>query len=395
MVRSRVRTVRDEMGRCVPAQADLAFQSRPRLKCAGGSRIHDLSRMQRPNICATISAGMWGNAMQNCRIPALGLFACLTFSGCSSVPDFQSVGFGYKDGYKETAANLVTPADIAQHIQCELHEIYESPPFPNNQAKQNWQSALDNYLITAALSLQVSDNAGFSPSLTFIAPYSTPMTNFSFGINGQVGSTRQRIFTETISFAYSDLRKLAPADWASHCGDREPKDGFHINGIDFLGNLGLGEIASMGLAAQNVAEIVFPQSTAPTGYTLDASLPAFASTIQFTLTKGAGIGPTWTLTTFKGPTGSGGGGGGGAGGGSGAGGGAGGGGGGAGGAPSGLLNYGRTDNHNVIVTFTPIQAPKGGRGLYVFTPTDARAAAAARAQDMILDLRLQQLQGLL
>ena len=101
----------------------------------------------------------------------------------------------------------------------------------------------------------------------------------------------------------------------------------------------------------------------------------FGSSLQFTLTKSLGLGPTWTFAQFKGPTGSGGGGSGGAGG-------AGGSGSSSGsGGQNQLLNFGRTDTHQLWIAF----APSASGNLQTAAAIKSQIKAIAQALKKVTD----------
>jgi hypothetical protein len=145
------------------------------------------------------------------------------------------------------------------------------------------------------------------------------------------------------------------------------RSGFQIGNKTLYGTLGLAKIIDMGLSVEGISGIGFPPLPGPTN---TQTHPSFSSTVQFTLTRGFGAGPTWTFANFKGPSGTAGGGGSGS------------------SAPAGLLSYGRTDTHNFIISFVPISA----KGRFLTNESEASATANAASQALILDQRLQQLQ---
>jgi hypothetical protein len=281
--------------------------------------------------------------------PLLFLLASHCLTACSSNPDFQRASL------TEGAASLVEPSDVVALIRCELQQEYSL----------NRQSAkvLDTYLVTAALSLRVDDNEGLNPSLSFIDPYRISGTSLAFGINGQLGGTRQRIFTENVAFKMTEIKSPA-------CEPAPEKNGFRIGDKTLYGTLGIAQIIDMGLSVEKIPGVSFPAASAASAA---PNHPTFGSTVQFTLTRGVGAGPTWTFAGFKGPSGTTGGGGNGS------------------SAPQGLISYGRTDNHNFVISFASTEPKKLTAP---FTASDAAAAAAANAasQALILDQRLQELQ---
>jgi len=260
--------------------------------------------------------------------------AATVLVGCTSIPRFHG---------SDSAKDAPTVAELVTHIQCEIWNIV------TEGGKSDWHTnalATHQYVAFANLTVDVTNFEGTSPSLSFIAPYQTPMTNLTKSVSGQWTGTQHRSINQTFS-----LNIQAPNEAYAHEHCLSPgKDGARLHG-----DLGLAAIIKAGLAHVEQPEFVFkrPGSTDPTK--LSSTAPVFGSTIDFTIVYGIGnIGPTWTLTHFKGP-------GGGSGSGS-----------GSGGSSQGLLTLTRTEKDTLVISFAPA-CPDGG------CPQKDNTAAAAPA----------------
>jgi hypothetical protein len=128
----------------------------------------------------------------------------------------------------------------------------------------------------ADLYLQVDDNVGLSPSLTYIAPLVEAGTQWTIGASGNLKRSRQRVYNESLRL---NLAKL---------------DGRTCNKVvvdyDLTGDLGIEETL-----------IIASQSFDPKEDRVQfADKEAVGQTLQFVITKNIAGGPTWTLTHFVG-----------------------------------------------------------------------------------------------
>ena len=260
-------------------------------------------------------------------------------SGCAGVPNFYGSTFN-KPAKKDTAGHYDSGPkvnDIAKHISCELAASIKAS---NHAAMRD-----DNYFIKVFLTLEVDDSLDVTPSLGLIDPFTKAMTNVTTTAAGDLGGARQRIFTATYSL---ESAKLADPAWCTGV-DIVSRKTYRLNG-----NLGFDEVVDDGL---DITKDGYDLTTDP-GYAglhivttgNDQSAPSFGSTIKFTITRQlSGLGPLWTLTRFKGPSGM-----------------------------SGLLNGKRPDIDSVILTFSP-QLSKAGKAAK--NQNDAAQASAASARD--------------
>ena len=255
---------------------------------------------------------------------------------CSSVPSF--------DHPLGSTAAPPTVADLVTHIQCEIWDVMAGEGGFAHASLSELSSR--KYIAYATLTVDVTNLEGTAPSLSFISPFAAPMTNLTSSIGGQYSATQHRNMTETFTIDVSKFDETAPAKCHAHSGA----------GKGLRGNLGLESVIATGLKHVTDDEFIFKKPTSETKPSFNAIVaPVFGSTVDFTIVYGiSNVGPTWTLTKFKGP----GGGSGGAGGG-GATQGASGSGGGGGGGSSGLLTLTRTERDTLVISFAP-QCPDDG-----------------------------------
>jgi hypothetical protein len=182
-------------------------------------------------------------------VSAIVVLSLVLFSGCSNVPDLAT-----------TPAEGPTIYTIVNHINCELAFVVNASPYgPVNPANRRvfeyaeksgdpniWKKLqlLKHYHFVASvlLTLDVSNNAGVAPSLTFIDPLTAAFSR-TFSVGGSVTGTQER----NKSFSYSvDLANVERG-----CDLRKPPPT-----IGIAGELGLADIVIEGLnglgASQNV-----------------------------------------------------------------------------------------------------------------------------------------------
>ena len=162
-------------------------------------------------------------------------------SGCAGVPELD-------------IPSPVTVADIIDRIQCEAYQAADRNP---RYRTERWAGAADLYLT-------VDDNAGFTPSLTYIEPLATAGTSWAIGVSGTVRRARQRVYNESITFEMATLSKRS-------CNKVIQQQ------YDLTGDLGIVEtldIASVSFDQQDKVKFAEKQ--------------AVGQTLQFVLTKNIG-----------------------------------------------------------------------------------------------------------
>ena len=152
--------------------------------------------------------------------------------------------------------------------------------------------------------MDVTDNQGVNPALSYIDPFTTMGTNFTASLNAQVSGQQHRNIN--VSFTMLFGKNLVTDEAAKKCNPSNSRLGLR-------GDLGISEIIATGLRYttgypyQNeypykllvigVSTLLAPADPLTGGAAL---APSFGSTVDFTLIYGAGGGPNWTLTHFVG-----------------------------------------------------------------------------------------------
>ncbi len=233
-----------------------------------------------------------------------------------------------------------------------------------------------DYVAAAQFTLDVIGSSAANPSVNFIHPYLTPMTNVTLAVSGQLSDTAHRyvnIYTSVdfarLSPSYkvgSEIReeldtKLARRPSILPCDNTNfgPE-------TQLAGEIGLKETLASGIIMHAMNDVALFQASAPTTGSPLSSLPnevgsvtgQIAAQIDFTVVAGLGGGPNWTLIHFKGPSAGGGGSGSGnsnSGGGSSSSG---------GGGSQSLLNFNRQAKDTLIITFVPVCVREKYTGYY-------------------------------
>lgn len=206
--------------------------------------------------------------------------ACL-LTGCSTLPSFEA------SNPTQTVAPRVS--DLMRHIQCEIVEAVKAHPVGAAQ-----------YVANIDLTLEVTNNQGFNPSLSYIHPYATAGDSFTAALSAQYAKQPHRMMTLALSMLVNSE--------AVHLTGCEKEIAEEKSGGDIQGSLGIDEILASGMSfgdkdttpidlpvlgvSESKAGLEVPDGT--------SAIPTFGSTVDFTLIYGAGGGPNWTLTHFNG-----------------------------------------------------------------------------------------------
>jgi hypothetical protein len=184
-----------------------------------------------------------------------GLLAvsAIALSGCAGVPEFD-------------IQSPVTVAHILDRIQCEAHAAAKDYPIFR---EEKWVGVAD-------LFLQVDDNAGVTPTLSYVEPLVAAGTKWTLGVAGNLKRSRQRVYNETVTFDFLKLNgKMCAKPLVPY---------------DLTGDLGIAE--TLKIAAESIDRkedaVAF------------AAKEAVGQTVQFVLTRNVSGGPGWTLTHFVG-----------------------------------------------------------------------------------------------
>jgi hypothetical protein len=380
-------------------------------------------------------------------------------NGCTTVPDLSGLGAADDIGSSVTIGDVVEHVRCEIYVAALNNPYLQHALYLQNNNLSGDETYKDDkgndidydYYVGVMLNLVVNDNGTLAPSFNFINPIGVvPKTNgtqnYTTALALQMGATRQRTYTETLIYDVNAMFSPDNSGAISHCGPTDPKTGklaldpntkkwvaenipdvpIHVNGLNLVGDLGIENMAENAYESIPTQDqysdnaMVLPTATTTSYWTPSGQTPLvltkwhcqslpptntclqppiFASTVQFTFSRSLGAGPNWSVTTFKGPTASGGGGGGSSGSGSGASGGSGGGGNTAGGSANGLLSAGRTDTHQLYIAFVPIEIPvpnahyvlsiEGLKNETTVGRTTAQSKAQAVTQGVINSMILQ------
>lgn len=169
-----------------------------------------------------------------------------------------------------------TVLDIVARIRCELADLVRTGSGFDDHRRR---LIAGNYHVAVAISLLVAETGELAPTLNFPVP-----PQFSFNVGARLARTRDQNYLQNLYFSMVDIDNLVKtAPETLSC----PRD----NG-DLSGDLGIRQTAMMALQA-------------PGGYTapLIAGIPGeFGGYVSFVLVRNVNaVGPTWTLTHFRGP----------------------------------------------------------------------------------------------
>jgi hypothetical protein len=153
----------------------------------------------------------------------------------------------------------------------------------NNPHSFNSEFLLNNdYDLAVALSLDVNNSGGASPSLSYVNPL-TSATSFAFGGSGTLSEGREHNFTENIQLS---SRKIF-LDW------KQNNDYFQcpVAETNLAGTLGISDFVALAARTPDLNQTLTP-----------AEGSVFGGSIQFLVTKQvSSLGPAWTLVHFIGP----------------------------------------------------------------------------------------------
>jgi hypothetical protein len=198
----------------------------------------------------------------------------LILLGCSNVGRFD---------VPKDPTGVPTVNSIIQQIRCELSDLAD-PKYSHNETLQK-----GNFMVAIQLSLTVNDDGSLAPSFTY--------TNglFSFNAGAKFEAAREQNFTEKLIYsmkAIQDEVKRAKIVSAKLHKDINPFACPTVVDTNLAGDLGLRESVQMALTSPDLN----------LGTKLTGTDGAFGGYVSFVITKNLNaVGPTWTLTHFKGP----------------------------------------------------------------------------------------------
>lgn len=170
-----------------------------------------------------------------------------------------------------------TVQDVLNHISCEIKQA---------DAENGNILSKDKYIVTVNLTLQVQDTFGLTPSINYTEALKAPSKDLVTGLGADLNNQRRRNFTTSYVI---DATQLTKQPCAPPPGTDQTERLY-----DLTGNLRIGEIVEQGLKAGVMPGVIANAKTTP----------SFGSVVEFILTRGANVGPVWTLRYWKGPSGS-------------------------------------------------------------------------------------------
>lgn len=250
----------------------------------------------------------------------LALLPALFLSACTVLPTFPGAldaqGKPMEDGVRPTVE------DVVNNIQCEIHAVMKDPAI---QAKMGDHL----YVVFANLTLEVTNNQGLTPSITYFDPLHFTSTRFTSTLGGQIAGQEHRNLNQTFTLLLN--RNLLRNE--AKCPPAPPPFAPGLKG-----GLGLREIVDSGLSLARPEFFLYPLAS-----TKSNIAPTFGSTIDFTVTMGLNAGGGWTLTRFTGPSGT-----------------------------NGLVNFSRIAKDTLVISFAPVVPPPtldpNGVPLMMFNP---------------------------
>jgi hypothetical protein len=173
-----------------------------------------------------------------------------------------------------------TVRTIVERIQCEIRDMVRDDR-PGDPASFHRLFLLnEDYDVTVALSVDVNNAGGLSPSVTYVNPLSLA-TAFTFAANATVSEARDHTFTENLQLSTRQIY----SDWKSGIAAYEcPRADTNL-----AGTLGLKDLVSMAVSAPAIDENL-----------KSGQKSVFGGTVQFVVTKSlSATGPSWQLVRFK------------------------------------------------------------------------------------------------
>jgi hypothetical protein len=202
------------------------------------------------------------------------LFSILFLPGCA-VDNFD---------VPRDEANAPSLKSIVQEVTCELAVIAD----PNYQYSPDMTAG--DYIIAVELDLTVNDDGTLAPSFTY--------TNglFSFGAGAKLDIQREHFVSVPLTYSIADLRAQMEADRRASIKFGKKVDSLAcptIADTPLATNLGIESTVHMAMNTAHIAS-----QTKLSG----AKAGELAGYTKFVVVKNLNsVGPTWTLTYFKGP----------------------------------------------------------------------------------------------
>lgn len=197
------------------------------------------------------------------------VISALTLSSCSNVWRFDVT-------QTEHGPSVST---ISDRLRCEIgslarHDYAHGDTLVNN-----------DFIVAVQLNLTVNDDGSLAPTFAY--------TNglFTFNAGAKLEASREQNFTQNLIFSIKEMRQEIDAYAKAHQPYPYPCDGLVVD-TELAGELGI----------KSAVDMAFTSSDNNFQAKLAGTSGAFGGYVAFTITKNLNsVGPTWTLTHFKGP----------------------------------------------------------------------------------------------
>jgi hypothetical protein len=185
--------------------------------------------------------------------------------------------------------------EIVEHIQCEIRDVQTDNNPQDSQAVKKFNAG--NYVAYVNLTLDATNNQSLTPGLTFLNRLGTLAGIVNFQISGTQHRNINPTFTLLLSPTPGNNQHLLYID--NRCKNIKEYP------FGIKGNLGLKKAILSGVESTTGNDLLYTVATSATQASVPsfAAIPAFVSTIDFSITAGVDGGPNWTFHTFKGPDG--------------------------------------------------------------------------------------------
>jgi hypothetical protein len=169
-------------------------------------------------------------------------------------------------------------ASIVNRLRCELGYLARDE-YPHSTAL-----LAGDFVVAVQLNLTVNDDGSLAPSFTY--------TNglFSFNAGARLEASREQNYTQNLIFSIRQMQQEILAFAKARLPDPYPCNG--AIDTELAGDLGI----------RSAVDMAFTTPNNNFGAKLSGTSGAFGGYVTFTITKNLnGVGPTWTLSHFKGP----------------------------------------------------------------------------------------------
>ncbi len=232
---------------------------------------------------------------------------CTAMCGCSTLPRFSSIA--------DRAELRPKVSDVVNEVQCEVltavkaaHDSFEAQARAGT-TQPDYTNALNilttgDFVMSVDLTLEVTNDQGVNPSLSFIRPFANSLS-YSSVLGAQWSEEQHRLFDVAFTMVFSHNTPF-PAACSALLSEADRRG--------LRGTLGIGEALVAGLPYTTnddnhaawrayMMPVIGVTETLSNDPLSDApDVPNFSSTIDFTVAYGLDGGPNWTLNRFAGPS---------------------------------------------------------------------------------------------